>query len=100
MITDKNITGLAVLAITVAGESGSCWMNENNTGAAGQADVRIYHTDAGAPSIATVRASGKKLYKSNGNDDVMIISADNVADIHYAVCNNDDDTATIHPDVS
>ena len=43
MIVDKAITGTAVLPITGAGESGTAWLHEDNTGAEGQADVRIYH---------------------------------------------------------
>ena len=100
MIVSKSITGLVIVVLSAAGESGTSWLDEDDTGAEGQADVRVYHTNAGAPSIATVRATGKKLYKSNANDDVMIIGADDAGDIYYAVCANDGDKATVKVDVS
>lgn len=100
MITNKSITGLAIVVLSAAGESGSAWLDEDDTGAEGEADVRVYHTNAGAPSIATVRLSGKRLYKSNANDDVMILGIDNATDIYYAVCKNDGDKATVKVDVS
>ena len=102
MIVSKAITGTAVLPITGAGESGSAWLHEDDTGAEGQADVRIYHKDpavGGAPSIATIRSLGKRLYKPIGNIDVMTIGADSATDIFYAVCKNDEDKATALVDV-
>lgn len=100
MIVNKSITGLAVVALSSAGEEGTAWLHEDDTGAVGQVDVRVYHTNAGMPSIATVRLSGKKLYKSNANDDMMLIGADDSLDIYYAVCANDGDEATVKVDVS
>lgn len=101
MIVSKDIAAI-VVPITGAGESGTAWLHEDGTGAKGRADVRVYHKDpavGGAPSIATIRTLGKRLFKPNGNTDVMIIGADSAADIFYAVCKNDDDKATILVDV-
>lgn len=102
MIVDKAITGTAVIPITGAGESGTAWLHEDDIGAEGQVDVRVYHKDpavGGAPSIATIRSLGKKLYKPIGNIDVMVIGADSALDIYYAVCKNDTDKATALVDV-
>ena len=99
MITAKNITGLAVLAMTTAGQSGSAWLDEDHDGAEEHADVRIYHTDTGTPSISTVRTLGKRLFAPSGNTDVLIMSADSGNDIYYSVCHNDDDKAIALVDV-
>lgn len=101
MTVNKDIAAV-IVPITGAGESGTAWLHEDDTGAEGQADVRIYHKDpavGGAPSVATVRELGKKLYKPNGNTDVMLLGADSATDIYYAVCKNDTDKATIFVDV-
>lgn len=94
-----NVTGLAVVTLTVANQSGSCWLSENDENNVGATDVRIYHTDAGEPSIATIRDLGKKLFKSNGNTDVMVFTPDNTNDVYYAVCKNDEDVADVIKDV-
>ncbi len=99
MITAKNITGIAVLPITTAGQSGSAWLDEDHDGAEGRTDVRIYHTDTGTPSIATVRTLGKRLFAPSSNMDVLIMSADSGNDIYYAVCHNDNDKAIALVDV-
>lgn len=99
MITAYNVTGTTVIAISTAGQSGSAWLDEDNDGAAGKTDVRIYHTDTGMPSVDTVRTLGKRLFAPNNNDDVMLLGADNASDVFYAVCHNDDDKAIILSDV-
>lgn len=98
MITEYTITGTAWTAISTAGQSGSCWINEDNEGAVNKADVRIYHTDAGTPAADKVDES-KRLFTPKGNTDVLILSADSGTDIHYARCKNADDEAVILVDV-
>lgn len=99
MITQYPITATAWTAISAAGESGTAWLDEENDGAAGQVDVRIYHTNGGVPADAKI-TEAKRIYKPSGNDDVMILGADNATDIFYARCVNDGDTAIVSADVS
>ena len=98
MITQYDITATAWTAITSAGESGSAWLDEENDGAGGQVDVRIYH--ASSLPVDTKITEAKRIYKSSGNDDVMILGSDNALDIFYARCVNVGDTAIITVDVS
>lgn len=98
MITQYSITASAWTAITAAGESGTCWLDEEDDGAAGTVDVRISHSDSGVPSSGDV-TKAKKVYKPMGNNDLMKISADNGSDIYYARCVSTGDTATITVDV-
>lgn len=98
MITQKNITGTAWLAVTAAGKSGSCWLDEDDDGVGGVVDVRIYHSDAGEPA-ADKTTEGKRIYKPAANNDVCIISADNASDIYYAKCRNANDTAILTVDI-
>ena len=99
MITQYNITAAAWTPISIAGESGSAWLDEEGDGASGHVDVRVYHTNGGTPSAAKI-TEAKRIYKSSGNDDVMILGADNALDIFYARCVNVGDTAIITVDVS
>lgn len=96
MITQKNITGSAWVALTTAGQNATCWLDEDNDGAGGQVDVRIFHSDSGSPG-ETLTTEGKRLFKSNDNN-AMILSADNSSDIFYAKCRNSGDTAIISVD--
>ena len=98
MITQYSITASAWTAITAAGESGTCWLDEEDDGAAGTVDVRVFHSDGGVPSAGDL-TEAKKLYKPSGNDDVMLISADDALDIFYARCVTTGDTAIITVDV-
>ncbi len=98
-MSSKNVTGVAVVVLTLAGKQGTAWLDENDLGAVGQVDVRVYHTDGAAPSVATVKLLGKRLYKPINNYDVMILGIDSGADIYYAVCFNTEDEATVILDV-
>ena len=83
-------------AITTAGQNGSCWLDEDNDDAAGTVDCRIVHSDSGIPAEgATI---GKRVYIPSGNDDVLVLSANNGSDIFYARCMNEGDTAKISID--
>lgn len=97
MITQYNITAAAWSAITSAGQSGTIWLDEDNDGAAGDLDIRIYESDSGEPETSKA-TEGKRLYKSNGNKDVLEFTADNENSIFYAICKNPGTTATISVD--
>lgn len=87
MISQKTIGQSAWTAITTAGQQASVWMDEEGNGKRGKADCRITHSDSGVPADALITA-GKKIYKSNGNNDMMILAPDNSSDIFYARCVN------------
>jgi hypothetical protein len=97
VITQYALSNTDWTAISAAGQSGSCWLDEDDDGAGGHVDVRIYHASA-KPAVAKA-TEGKRCWKSNGNDDVMLISADNASDIYWAICINEGATATISADV-
>jgi hypothetical protein len=94
MITAYTINATTWTAITTAGQSGTCWLNEDNDGAGGAADCRISHSDSGAPSLDT----SKRVYKPQGNTDVLPFSVDNVSDIYYARCKNAGDSVVLFVD--
>jgi len=93
MITQVSITGAAWTAITSAGESGTCWLDEQDDGASGQVDVRITNGETTPADEELTKA--KLVYKPRGNDDVLLIAADGVNDIFWARCSREDDTAII-----
>jgi Zn-dependent metalloprotease len=99
MITPYTITSTAWTAISAAGESGSCWLDEENDGSKGHADVRITHSASGVPNEAALEAA-KKVYRSSGNDDVCLIGADSASDIWYARCKTTGDEVIINADVA
>ena len=98
MITQYTIGADEWTAITSAGESGSCWLDEEGNGRRGKGSVRIYHSASGVPTAAKL-TEGKKVYQPSGNNDVCIISADSVDDIYYARCKNVGDQVVITVDV-
>lgn len=95
MITQFAINGTEWTPVTTAGKSGSCWLDEDDDGAKGSMDVRLFHGTSSA--LATITAS-KRVYKPAGNDDVLTFSADTSEDIYYAKCKNPTDTATLSVD--
>jgi hypothetical protein len=96
MIKQYSITGATWTPISSAGQSGTCWLDEQNDGAEGTVDVRIWHASVPTDDDVT---KGKRCYKPSGNDDMMIITADSGTDIYYARCANVNDKATISVDV-
>ena len=96
MIIQYSISSSAWTPISTAGQSGSCWLDEQNDGAAGKVDVRIWH---GSVPTDTEITKGKRVYNPNGNDDVMILGADDTEDIYYATCANVGDAAILSVDV-
>jgi len=95
MIAQYSINSTAWTAITTAGDSGTCWLDEQDDGAAGDVDVRIWHGSAPSDSDVT---KGKRVYKPRGNNDMMVIGADDASDIYYARCATPGATATISVD--
>ena len=98
MIVQYPITGNSWTPITAAGQSGTCWLDEQDDGAAGQADVRIWHATT-PPSGESKLTESKRVYKPRGNDDIMLITSDSIDDIFYARCSRTEDTATLSADV-
>jgi hypothetical protein len=96
MITQYSITSSAWTAITEAGESGTCWLDEDGDGG-GEPDVRVIHS-TGTPDASQV-TTGKRLYIPKNNTDIMIISADSVADVFYARCFKTGTTAKVSVDI-
>ena len=96
MIVQYDITADSWTAITSAGESGSCWLDEQGDGEGGKVDVRLFH-DSSTPDDDDL-TKGKRVYKPKGNNDLMTFEADDTTDIYYARCANTGDTATISVD--
>jgi len=86
MITQKNIIYGTFTAITAAGQDATCWLDEDGDGFGGTVNVRIFHSTAGVPVFTTEITKAKRIYKSNGNDDVMFLEADSALDVFYAAC--------------
>ena len=84
MITQYTITGNAWTQITTAGQSGTCWLDEDGDGAKGTTEVRVWHGET-APD-ASKFTEGRRVYKPQGNSDVVIMDADSGVDIYYARC--------------
>ena len=95
MITQFSINGTEWTPVTVAGKSGSCWLDEDGDGAKGSMDVRLFH---GTSSVSATITASKRVYKPAGNNDVLVFSADSSEDIFYARCKNELDTAILSVD--
>lgn len=100
MITPYIIDSTSWTQITLPGQNGSCWLDEENDDVAGQANIRIYHQvlSLGVPSDAKI-TTGKRIYKCSGNNDSCGITADSGTDIYYARCVTAGDQVTLIVDV-
>ena len=89
----KNYTvGNTPVAITTAGQSGTCWLSEyENTDVS--IDCRIFQNSTANKELS------KRLFTPKSNNDLMIISADNENTVFYAVVNTIGKTAVISVDV-
>ena len=96
MISQKSVVSTAWVQLTTAGQYATAWLDEDNDGAEGTVDVRIYHSDSGSPDTSKA-TEGKRIFKSNDND-VMILEPDNNNDIFYAICKDSGATATLSID--
>jgi len=97
MIVQKTIGSSEWTALSTAGQSGSVWLDEDQDGALGRADVRVIHS---LSSVAAVLPTvGKRVFVPNSNNDVLICTADSATDIYYARCLNVGDQATISVDM-
>lgn len=81
-------------AITTAGQSGSCWLDEDDVSASGSMDVRIIHSASGVPAVLDF-VKGKRVYKPIKNTDILVFTADTTGDIYYAKCRNGTATITV-----
>lgn len=97
MITQKDIVYGAWTVLTIAGQDCSIWLDENGDGEGGSVDVRIFHSDSGEPALSKA-TEGKRVWKSRGNTDMLVFSADNASDILYATCIDQGATATLSVD--
>ena len=97
MITQKSIAYGAWTVLTTAGQDASCWLDEDNDGSGGTVDVRIVHSNSGAPAL-TEATKGKRAYKASGNFDTMMLWADDASDVFYATCMNEGATALLSVD--
>lgn len=97
MITQYSITATSWTQISTAGQSGTCWLDDDDDGAKGQVDVRVFHGSS-APGDGDV-TKGKRIFKAGGNRDVCILEADDAQDVYYARCRNTGDTATLSVDM-
>lgn len=98
MITKYTITNTAWTAISSAGEQGSCWLSEDGEDFSGTVDIRVINSATGTPTDADLTLA-KRVYKPNGNTDVLSISADSASDIFYARAKNSGDQAALLVDV-
>jgi len=97
MITQYVIGHGSWTQITTAGQSGSCWLDEDSDGAEGRVDLRIIHVGDG--SQASIDPTiGRRVYKPLGNHDLANFSADDQNDVYYAQCMNEGDQATLSVD--
>jgi hypothetical protein len=95
MISQFTLTSTAWTAISTAGQSGSCWLDEDGDGSTGSMNVRVTHA-ASLPATSEF-TKAKRVYKPSGNADVLILTADGTTDIFYAMCK--DGTAIISADM-
>ena len=82
MITTKRINRVTWMAITTAGQQGTCCISENIKGTGG---VLISHSNTG--SLPRSRA-GFGIWKQGNNTDICILGPDDGNDIFYARCLN------------
>lgn len=98
MITPYDIDHTQWTAISTAGQSGTCWLDEENDNAGGQLNIRVTHSASGTPPDTAI-TNAKRVYRSKGNTDIMILEADSDTDIFYARGVNPGDTARIQADM-
>lgn len=99
MITQYQITDSETWTpITTAGQSGSCWLDDDNEESGDRADVRIWHKTGDAPGNAEL-TKAKRVLRPTNNSDLLILTADSATDIFYARCKNQGDTALLSVDV-
>ena len=84
MITQHEITGTAWVAISGAGESGTCWIESATTG---NAKIRLYHSTLGVPDLSK-KSHGYPIFMPNSNFDAVQLKADGVTDVYYAICDD------------
>jgi hypothetical protein len=87
-ITQYVITDSAWTPISSAGQSISAWLDEQDDGAKGGVNCRIYAAKT-AP-LAEKFTIAKRVYKPLGNLDVLQLNPDIEDDIYYARCNTGD----------
>ena len=96
MIIQYTITNSAWTPVTTAGQSGSCWLDEQGDGAEGHVDVRLWHGTT--PPGDTEITKGKVVRRPTGNDDILPFTSDSASDVYYARCANPGDEATLSVD--
>jgi hypothetical protein len=84
--------------ITTAGQSGTCWKKTGNTILIDHTDQETAATLALSNTNVTVGKS-KRVPLDEDNDNVLVIQADNIDDVFYAICLDAGETADIVADV-
>lgn len=81
-VVQHTITNAAWTAISTAGQSGTCWLNENDQSNDGADDVRIFH----GPTMPTYNdiQYGARVRLPRTNQDILNLTADNALDIFWA----------------
>jgi len=85
MIQKYEIDGTAWVAITSAGESGSCWVSLESNNLLGA--CRIYHSSTAVPTLDDIEL-GYPVYIPKGTNTKVSFSADDTSDIYYAIVDN------------
>lgn len=90
-ITSYTVNDTAWTAITAAGESGTCWLQQKPE----EGRCVIHHSDSGTGSLDIEDG----YFLPDNKSEIVSIVADNVSDIFYARCSDADETATVVTDV-
>lgn len=98
MINQYTVIGSDWTVITTAGQSGTCWLDDDNEQSGDKADVRIWHTSGVAPGADEI-TKAKRVIRPSYNDDVLVITADSATDVFYARCKNAGESAILSVDV-
>ena len=81
------------VAITAAGKSGRCFLDVDDDDAAGNVDVRIFHT-SGTPN-GNDTTNSPRLYKPNSNVQFYEMIPDTPEDVFYIICKDPESNARV-----
>ena len=90
-ITSYTVNDTSWTAITAAGESGTCWLQQKPE----EGRVVIHHSDSGTGSLDIEDG----YFLPDNKSETVTIVADNPSDIYYARCVDADESAKVCADV-
>lgn len=100
-IAQYTITSTGWTAISTVGQSGTCWLDDDNELSGDPADVRIWHgTSAPSDADPTITDMARRVLRPKNNTDMLLITADGGTDVYYARCKDTGKTAKLSVDVS